>query len=220
MSSRLLTPIVKRLLAAAGPILCTGCGERGTLHLVPLNQTRIEKDEPLITRVGPADGWYAIEGKRITMALERKNFSLIGEYGKQSQALSIVVEGLPAHKSRDYLVNKNGVRGRLRRGAQHVRFASISGILALWMEPDGRIRGRLRCLVKVQQFNVMMGWTGDQRALLVGEFSGTRDRERVEAVRRRSEEGGLERAENEDSRSDSTSDSRSDSRADCRSDRN
>lgn len=185
--------MVKRLLAVAISGLWAGCAERGTLHLVPLNQTRIEKDEPLITRMGPAGCSYALEGQRITIALQRENLSLIGDYGKHSEFLSIVVQGLPAHKSRDYLLNKGSIRGRLRSGARHVRFASISGILALWIESDGRIRGRVRCLVKSQQFQVMLGWTGDQRALLVGEFSGRSDPERAERTRQRSEEGGLER---------------------------
>ncbi|MFH0980327.1 MAG: hypothetical protein V2A79_02160 [Planctomycetota bacterium] len=144
-------------------------------------------------RLRAAECYYAIDGQRITIALADENISLIGEYGKKSLVTSIVLDGLPAHRSRDYRLDRNSLRGRFRHGPESVRFASLGGILALWREGDDRLRGRLRAFAKQQQFQVWLGWAGNRRVLLVGDFVAVRNPTRAEELRWRSEADGLER---------------------------
>ena len=182
-----------RLVLLVGCLLAGGCSGWAKLSLVPLNQTRISKTDPLVLELRPAECYYWIEDERITIALTDENISLTGEYGKKSLVGSIVLEGLPADQARDYRLNRNSIRLRYRHGARHVRFASLSGISALWLEDGGRIKGRLRALAKQQQFHAMLGWSGNRQVLIVGEFVAVRDRERTAELLRRSEEDGLER---------------------------
>ena len=185
---------VPALFLIAGAALFPGCSGRGALSIVPMDQRRISRDKPLVVELRAAECCYWIDGKRIIIALADENISLTGEYGKKRLVASIVLDGLPAHRSRDYRLDRNSIRGRFRDGPRHVRFASLSGILALWREEDGRIEGRLRALAKRQHFHVMLGWTGNQRALLVGDFVAVPNRERAEELLLRSEADGLERS--------------------------
>jgi hypothetical protein len=174
-------------------LLVGGCSGWAKLDLVALDQARISKTEPLVKELRAAECYYWIEDGRITIAWADENISLIGEYGKKTLVGSIVLDDLPADRSRDYRLDRNSLRGKLRSGPQHVRFASLSGILALWLEGDNQIKGRLRSLVHQQQFHVLTGWAGNQRLLLVGDFVAVRDPARTRALLQRSEADGLER---------------------------
>ena len=177
----------------AGSTLVPGCSGRAALSLVFTDQGRISRNEPFVVELHAAECCYWIDGERISIALADESFALT-EYGKKRLVASIVLDGLPAHQSRDYRLNRNSIRGKVRNGPQHVRFASLSGILALWLEEGGRIQGRLRALAKRQHFHVMLGWTGNRQVLLVGDFVAVPNRERTEELLRRSEADGLGRS--------------------------
>lgn len=177
---------------AVGCVLAGGCAGAAKLSVISTNQARISKTAPLVVELHAAECYYWIEDERITIALADENFTL-SEYGKKSLVVSIVLDGLPAHCSRDYRLNRNSIRLKYGNGPQHIRLASLSGILALWLEGDTRIKGRLRSFAKQQQFHVLRGWSGNRRVLLVGDFVAVRDRERTEQLRCRSEADGLER---------------------------
>ncbi len=174
-------------------LLTTGCNGWARLNLISTELERISKSAPLVVELSAAECYYSIEAERITIALTDENISLTGEYGKRSLVTSIVLEGLPAYQSRDYRLDRNSVRGKYRRGPKHVRFASLGGILGLWLEGDNQLKGRLRAFVKQQQFHVLRGWSGNRRVLLVGDFVAVRNRERTEELLRRSEADGMER---------------------------
>ncbi|MCP4592460.1 MAG: hypothetical protein GY842_17135 [bacterium] len=124
--------------------------------------------------------------------MEHESTSLRGEYGRKILVASIVLEGLPADRSRDYRLNRNSLRGRFRQGPKHTRFASLSGIVAIWQE-DAQLRGRIRALVKQQRFSVLLGWTGNRKTLLVGDFVARHDPQRTADLVSRSESGGMQR---------------------------
>ncbi|GAG24041.1 unnamed protein product, partial [marine sediment metagenome] len=173
-----------------------GCTGWAKFNLIPIDQGRISKSAPLIVELRAAECYYWIAGERISIALADENISLIGEWGKKSVVGSIVLDGLPAHESRDYRLDRNSIRGKLRHGPKHVRFASLSGVLALWLDGENRIKGRLRAFARQQHFNVLLGWTGNRQVLLVGDFVAVRNQERTEEIVRSSETGGMARTAN------------------------
>ncbi|MCK4659601.1 MAG: hypothetical protein KAV82_08795 [Phycisphaerae bacterium] len=173
--------------------LVGGCTGWAKLHLVPTKQMRIIKTTPLMTELHAAECYYWIEDNRITIALADENISLAGELGKKTLVGSIVLEGLPAHQAREYRLDHNSIRGRFRRGARHVRFASLGGVCSIWLEGGRRIRGRLHALAKQQQFHILRGWVGNRQAYLLGDFVAVQNRERGEELLRRSEADGMGR---------------------------
>jgi len=182
-----------RLVLLVGCLLAGGCGGGARLSLVPIDQGRISRTEPFVVELHAAECYYSIDGERIRIAIADENISLIGEWGKQSLVWSIVLDGLPAHNARDYRLDRNSIRGKLRHGPKHVRFASLSGVLALWLDGENRIKGRLRAFAKQQHFNVLLGWTGDRQVLLLGDFVAVRNCEHTEEIVRSSETDGLAR---------------------------
>ena len=182
------------LALAVGCLAVGGCTGWAEFSLIPLDQGRISKSAPLIVELRAAECYYSIDDGRISIAWTDENISVIGEWGKKSVVGSIVLDGLPAHESRDYRLDRNSIRGRQRHGPKHVRFGSLGGILALWLDGENQIKGRLRARVRQQHFNVLLGWTQNRPVLLVGDFVAVRDRARTEEIVRRSETGGMARA--------------------------
>ena len=188
-----LHPVFCASFATLAAAFLTGCTGGASFTLVSTDTARIPRTEPLVVNLRAGEGYYWCDGEQITLAFADDNLSLIGEIGKKTLVASIVLEGLPADRARDYRLDLNSLRAKVRDGARHARYASLSGILALWIEDNGQVRGRFRALVKEQQFHVMLGWTGRQQLVLVGDFVAVRNRERTAELRRRSEADGLDR---------------------------
>ncbi len=58
-----------------------------------------------------------------------------------------MLERLPAGQARNYTAAKRELRAVARVGPTEMRFASLSGIAALYRESGGRMRGSMRLLV-------------------------------------------------------------------------
>ena len=171
--------------------VCTGSAR---VRLIPADRNRISQDKPLVIDFGVAECCYRIDGERISIALADENISLIGKHGKKRLTGSIVLNGLPASRSRNYRLNRNSVRLKVSGGPNHARIASLNGIAAIWTDGDNHIHGRWRCSAKQQEFSILFGWGRDRPVLVLGEFAAVRRQGRTAELVARSEEDGMERS--------------------------
>lgn len=175
-------------------LLPGGCAGTGRVTVVPMNFKKISTAAPLLERLdaGECHFWQDEKG-RLCVAMAGENLSLIGDYGKRSMALSLVLDAPPAGKARNYSVNTGHLRMTARTGANHKRWASLSGIVAVWQEHAGHLRGRFRILAKQQRFHITTGWAANARVLLTGEFNAVPNPKRGQSILEKTEANGMER---------------------------
>lgn len=180
------------LIAGVGTAGCTGSSKIG---VVPLGLKKLRDTDPLILHLDtPRCVYWQDENGRLCIATEFENLSLIGDYGRRSQAMSLVLKELPAGEARDYRANMSTLRMIARQGAEHFRWASLSGIVAVRRTPAGHIRGRFRIAAKQQKFHIALGWSSNSRVLLFGEFDALPGEQAGRKILTRTEADGMDRS--------------------------
>ena len=171
-----------------------GCAGSAHIGVVPLNLKKLRDRDPLIRHLDARRCYYWHDEKgRLCIALEFENLSLIGDYGRRSLAMSLVLNEMPVGNARNYRANLRTLRMIARAGAQHVRWASLSGIVAIRRTPAGHIRGRFRIAAKQQKFHIALGWSSDSRVLLFGEFDAIPGEPEGRKILTRTEADGMDR---------------------------
>ncbi len=172
-----------------------GCSGSAHIHLIPAEHKKISTERPLITPydVGRCHYWVN-QGQELCVAFSEENLAAEGTPGRRSFDMSLVLGPVPAGWGRNYAVDRRTMRAIIHEGAEHHRYASLYGIVAVWFDQDEKLlQGRFRIWAKRQDFQVWRGWSGDLRVLLVGEFEARPDALRGVQVWKRTEVGGLKR---------------------------
>lgn len=164
--------------------------------MISLDLRRISDKAPLSREFAPdrCYYWQDQEG-RLCVAMAFENMSLIGDYGKRSMVMSLVLGEMPAGMGRTYRVTRSTLRMIAHIVPNHTRWASLSGIVGVWREDDKQIRGRFRIFAKQQMFHIALGWRGSKRALVVGEFLAVPGEKEGRRILEDSEAKGMERLE-------------------------
>lgn len=179
---------------AATDACSTGNGATNSSSLVPDTSGRQpSRDNTVSAAPGGTHKKTSGDGDRLCIAMEFENVSLLGDFGKRRLWTSLVLDGLPADRSRNYRADRNTLRMIGRRGYTHTRWASLGGIVAVWRERNGRLRGRFRIAARQQSFFIATGWTGGQRALLLGEFQAVHRPAMGRPILERTERDGMDR---------------------------
>ena len=191
-----------RLRKAVGGIaaLCVaaiaGCSGSAWLSVVPLSLKTVGNDHPLEIRYTPDRCYYWIdEQDRLCIAMAFDNITLFGDYGKQSVAVSMVLDGMPAGAGRSYRATRTTLRMIAHRVPNHWRWASLAGTVSVWRNGADEFRGRFRIFAKQQSFHVALGWHGNQRAIMIGEFEAVRQPEAGRRILETTEADGMERVD-------------------------
>ena len=162
----------------------------------PLAIKKISDKVPLSGEFTPDRCYYwCDEESRLCIAMAFENVSLIGDYGKRSMVMSLVLGEMPAGMGRTYRVTRSTLRMISHAAPKHTRWASLSGIVGVWRDGDKNIRGRFRIFTKQQTFHIALGWRGGSRALAVGEFLAVPGEEKGRQILEDSEARGMERFE-------------------------
>lgn len=186
-----LAALIGLLIAGAGTVGCAGSARIG---VVPLNLRKLRDRDPLIRNLDAQRCYYwQDQNGRLCIAMEFENLSLIGDYGRRSLAMSLVLNDMPAGEARNYRVNLRTLRMIARAGAEHVRWASLSGIFAVRRTSDDHIRGRFRIAAKQQKFHIALGWSSDSRVLLFGELDAIPGERQGREILKRTEADGMDR---------------------------
>jgi len=171
-----------------------GCSA-ARLHLLTLEYRQIEPEGPLVHEKSAREGYFWIdETDQVRIGLRDHVANWLDSDAGRTLEVSLVLDGIPADRARNYPATRRTLRGRASDKNEHVRFASIRGITAVWRDGPDRIRGRFRISTRYQKFSILLGWHGTQQVLVLGEFVAVRDRERTEAIVARTEADGMSRS--------------------------
>ncbi len=171
-----------------------GCSA-ARLHLLTLEYRQIEPEGPLVHEKSAREGYFWIdETDQVRIGLRDNVASWLDPDAGRTLEVSLVLDGIPADRARNYPATRRTLRGRASDKNEHVRFASIRGITAVWRDGPDRIRGRFRISTRYQKFSILLGWYGTQQLLVLGEFVAVRDREKTEAIIARTEADGMQRS--------------------------
>lgn len=155
---------------------------------------KISATAPLVQRITPDECYYWVNEKNeLCLAMRAADWSILGDRFEREFILSLVLEGLPAGRARDYRVFRRTFRARGRAGYRYTRAASLAGIVGVWDYGRRKIQGRFRLSAKHQTYSILTGWGGDKGVLIVGEFTAVPDRGAGEKILAQTEERGMER---------------------------
>jgi hypothetical protein len=168
---------VLALLCGLG--LLAGCNGSGRIDIAALDFQAIDPPEGPAPRFVGLDldrcCWWADEDGRVHVALERDRPNLLAAEWRFRFQLSLALDQLPAGKARDYRVNRRELRGVARFGPAQSRFTSLYGIVALYREPQDRLRGSFRMEVSRETQQLLGGWSRPSRYLMMGTFVAVPD---------------------------------------------
>lgn len=182
--------VLAQVAACALGVACCGCVTGGEADFVEMNFKRISAEGALVERVSLSNAsWWVDEGEAVHVALGSESPALLGAGSGEQFDMSIVVSGLAAAGARDYPVTNETLRACHQVGANHTRYASMHGIVALWFEPGNVLRGRYRIVAIKELFHILTGWTKVGQVVAVGEFVARPDHGEGKNVLERSEAG-------------------------------
>lgn len=185
------------LISGVALIACSaGCASGGArLDFAALDYRSIDPPAAKFTTLRPDRCyWWQEEDGRVVIAMQHFGPSLLfGKAGDFLFQLSLDLEGLPAGRARDYVVERRELRALARLGPAHVRFTSLRGIVALYREPGDRLRGAFRLMVARDVSQILGGWGRASNVLILGEFTAVQDAARGRSIRDATESQGWER---------------------------
>jgi hypothetical protein len=184
-------------LALAGLGLLAGCQGSGQVQIAALNFQAIDPPEGPPPRFWQLDldrcYWWTDEVGHVWVALERDQRSLLlGEMGHLRFQLSLALGEPPAGRARDYRISRREMRVTARFGPAQSRWVSMSGIVALYREPQDRLRGSFRLDVSREVQQLLGGWGNAARYLMMGTFTAVHDEVAGRRIAADTESLGLE----------------------------
>lgn len=189
-------PVAARVIAAVAAtatMLAAGCQGGGQVDITALNYRDIDPPAPRFTRV-PLDRcyWWTDAQERVWIAMERDQPLWVTPDRFLFQ-LSLRLDKLPQGKSRNYLASNRELRGVVRFGPTQSRFVSLAGVVALYREPEERLRGSFRLDVVRHTQQLLGGWNRTGRYLMMGTFEAVRDEVQGRRIAEATEAHGWER---------------------------
>ncbi len=181
------------LLAGLG-LLAAGCHGQARLELAAIDYKSIDPPAARSVRLSPSRCyWWTDEQGRVWIAMQYERRTLLGRLGHLQLQLSLLLEKPPAGKARNYEVDNRTLRAVARAGPTEGRFTSVTGIVALYREPNDRFRGSLRILSDRQASRQFGGWGKSARFLILGSFTAVHDEQRGREIADLTESHGWER---------------------------
>lgn len=181
-----------------GLCVLAGCQGRGHVQIAALNFQAIDPPAGPPPRFSQLDldrcYWWTDEEGHVWIAMERDQRSLVlGELGHMRFQLSLALGEPPAGRARDYRVSRRELRIAARLGPAQSRWTSLSGIVALYREPQDRLRGSFRLDVAREVQQLLGGWGRPARFLIMGTFMAVHDEAAGRRIAADTESLGLER---------------------------
>ncbi len=164
-----------------------GCSGSGRVEVASLNFEAVDPPAgppPRFTRIAlDRCYWWLDENGRVCVAMERNQPTPLGPGWRFRFQLALQLDEPPAGRARDYRVTKRELRATARFGPSQSRFTSISGVVALYRQPQDRLRGSFRLLVAREVQQMLGGWGLPGRYLMMGTFEAVRNEEHGRQIR-------------------------------------
>ena len=176
-------------------ILAAGCAPSARIYVAPADLDRISETRRLIERHEPRHGRVWVNQENELCLVFTDNASANPDSLAESFDLSLVLADPPAGTTRHYPVDRRTMRALIHKPDARLRYGSYEGVVRVWFdEHDERIlHGRFRILANEQDYAFWRGWTGNRKALFIGEFDAGRDQELGPQLLQRTEVGQMKR---------------------------
>jgi hypothetical protein len=181
-----------------GLCFCCAAGCHGSAHLeiASLNFQAIDLPPARFTRLDlPECYWWKDKGGRVWIAMRRESTPLFNPRFRFDFQVSLALDKLPAGKARNYKVDAKSMRACVRFGPWETRFTSRTGIVAIYRESGGRLRGSMRLYASRQVARLLGGWSRPSGYLLLGSLEAVHDEQRGRAIAEATESAGWGREE-------------------------
>lgn len=176
-----------------GLCLLAGCRGGGQLQFADLNYAAIDPPSPRFQTIEiERCYWWTDDAGQVWIAMEHDRAVLPGVEPFVLR-MSLVLEKLPAGRARNYLVQQRELRAVARLGPAEGRFVSLAGIVALYREPNERLRGSFRLEVSREISKLLGGWGRPSRNLMQGTFVAIPDTGRGREIATETELYGWDR---------------------------
>jgi hypothetical protein len=187
-----ILPVSVILTALLLATLSIGCA--GTIKVVSADFGKLPERAPLVRQYAVQRCVYwTDEDGQLCIAMTYKNPFPLGNWGRKSVLMSLVLDAPPTGPARSYRANRTTLRMIASEGMAHRRWASRSGIVTVSRGWDGSLRGKFRFFAKEQSFWIFTGWRGRTHSLVVGEFLAVEDATSGERILTASEVDGMGR---------------------------
>ncbi len=174
-----------------------GCSGSATIQAVSLHPSEIDPPGTRVTRVDADEAyWHVDESGDLNLSIRMRRVDwILGEFGRQELALSIVPGPPPNGRARNYKINRDSLRMLWQTGLAVRRFASYAGVMAIYMDDELRLHGSFRFWT-TNPGEGMPIWFVPQTpgpTLLFGTFKAVKDEVRCQSIRESVEAKGWHR---------------------------
>lgn len=174
---------------------CTGSAE---IKFVSLHPSEIDPPGTKTPVIKAEEAYWHVDNSgdvHISIRSKHDNW-LLGAFGRNELVMSVVPGPPPNGRARNYSLNRNTLRMLWHTGLVSQRFASYSGVMAIYMDDDRRCHGSFR-IWTINPGAGMPIWFVPQTpgpTLVFGTFNAVRDEEACERIRSEAEAGGWNRS--------------------------
>ena len=184
------------VLLVAGLCALVGCRGSGRIELASLNLSVVDPPPPRCTPIEMQECcWWTDESGRVCIAMQRRQTPVLYPKMRFEFQLSLVLPQLPAGRARNYKVDRNTLRARVRLGPWESRFTSHTGTIALYRDGESRLRGSMRLQAERVTSQWLGGWGKPIRYLMLGSFRAVCDERRGRAIAELAESSGWDRGQ-------------------------
>ncbi len=174
-------PLMARAFTGLLTLLICGCCGSGRIDVTALNFQAIDPPGGPPPKVYSFDmqrcSWWTDAAGRVMVAMELDRGGWLGRMFRLRFQVSFALDQPPAGSARGYAVKPTTLRAVARQGATVVRFSANSGIVALYREPGGRLRGSFRLDTMRRTLDMLGTWGRPARYLFMGTFDALPDRQ-------------------------------------------
>ena len=175
-------------------LLALGCNGSGQIQFASLSYRSIDPPNAAVAEVEARECyWWEDDDGRVWVAMQRHFSPPFHPEFYVHIELSLVVDRLPRGKARNYRLNRDSLRARVRIGPWETRFSSQIGVAAVYRERGDRLRGSVRLQTQRVTSQLFSGWGRPQRYLMLVSFEAVPDAQRGLPIVASSESSGWER---------------------------
>lgn len=172
-----------------------GCGDRARIDVVSLDFSNLDPQRPLVQRIEPDScRWWTDDEETLWIVMTRRIALPLGPVKNFDFELSLRLDRLPSGKARQYSVDRDALRARVRFGLNDSRLSSTAGIAVVERIGPDRLQGTFRIQTARDVVQLLGGWAAGPRALLLSTFDARPDDGSGRAIVASTESNGFARS--------------------------
>ena len=179
-----------RVSVIATLVSLAGCNGRGHIQFASLSFQSIDPPNAKVAQLEASECYWWTDGEgRAWVAMQRVIVPPFQPQLRVHMELSLAVDQLPRGRARNYRLDRESLRARIRIGPWETRFTSQTGIAAVYRGHGNHLRGSVRMRAQRVTSQLLAGWGRPSGYLMLvtfdavpGEAQGTRIVESTESA--------------------------------------